>query len=46
MGMTRQGIQKALSVDGNPRLGNVISIMKAMGYCLVPQKLPSVNTRY
>lgn len=43
-GMTRQGIQKALSVDGNPRLGNVISIMKAMGYYLVPQKLPPVNT--
>jgi HTH-type transcriptional regulator / antitoxin HigA len=43
-GMTRQGLQKALSVDGNPRLGNVISIMKAMGYCLVPQKLPSVDT--
>ncbi|WP_404790576.1 addiction module antidote protein [Altericista sp. CCNU0014] len=43
-GMTRQGIQKALSMDGNPRLGNVISIMKAMGYCLVPQKLPSVDT--
>jgi probable addiction module antidote protein len=43
-GMARQGLQKALSVDGNPRLGNVISIMKAMGYCLVPQKLPSVDT--
>jgi HTH-type transcriptional regulator / antitoxin HigA len=40
IGMTRQGIQKALSDDGNPRLGNVTSIMKAMGYCLVPQKLP------
>ena len=40
-GMTRQGIQKALSGDGNPRLGNVTSIMRAMGYCLVPQKLPS-----
>lgn len=39
-GMTRQGIQKALSGNGNPRLGNVTSIMKAMGYCLVPQKLP------
>lgn len=45
-GMTRQGLQKALSVDGNPRLGNVISIMKAMGYCLTPQKLPSVNTSH
>jgi probable addiction module antidote protein len=43
-GMTRQGIQRALSVDGNPRLGNVASIMKAMGYCLVPQKLPPVHT--
>jgi HTH-type transcriptional regulator / antitoxin HigA len=40
IGMTRQGVQKALSDDGNPRLGNVTSIMKAMGYCLVPQKLP------
>ncbi len=40
IGMSRQGIQKALSEDGNPRLGNVTSIMKAMGYCLIPQKLP------
>jgi HTH-type transcriptional regulator / antitoxin HigA len=41
IGMTRQGLQKALSNDGNPRLDNVTSIMKAMGYCLVPQKLTS-----
>ncbi len=40
IGMTRQGVQKALSDDGNPRLGNVTSIMKAMGYYLLPQKLP------
>ncbi|WP_396133721.1 DNA-binding protein, partial [Chamaesiphon sp. OTE_75_metabat_556] len=40
IGMTRQGVQKALSDEGNPRLGNVTSIMEAMGYCLVPQKLP------
>jgi HTH-type transcriptional regulator / antitoxin HigA len=39
VGMTRQGLQKALSEDGNPRLGNVASIMKAMGYSLVPQRL-------
>jgi HTH-type transcriptional regulator / antitoxin HigA len=39
IGMTKQGVQKALSDDGNPRLGNITSIMKAMGYCLVPQKL-------
>jgi HTH-type transcriptional regulator / antitoxin HigA len=40
IGMTRQVVQKALSDEGNPRLGNVTLIMKAMGYCLVPQKLP------
>ena len=39
IGMTRQGLQKALSDDGNPRLSNVTSIVKAMGYYLVPQKL-------
>jgi HTH-type transcriptional regulator / antitoxin HigA len=39
VGMTRQGLQKALSEDGNPRLGNVASIMKVMGYSLVPQRL-------
>ena len=39
IGVTRQGLQKALSSDGNPRLENVTFIMKAMVYCLVPQKL-------
>jgi probable addiction module antidote protein len=43
-GMTRQGIQKALSGDGNPRLASVTSIMKAMGYYLAPQKLPPAHT--
>jgi HTH-type transcriptional regulator / antitoxin HigA len=45
VGMTRQGLQKALSDDGNPRLSNVTSIVKAMGYCLVPQKLPQSQVR-
>jgi probable addiction module antidote protein len=40
IGMTRQGIQKALSDENNPHLGNVTYMMKAMGYCLLPQKLP------
>jgi HTH-type transcriptional regulator / antitoxin HigA len=40
VGMTRQGLQKALSDDGNPRWSNVNSIVRAMGYQLVPQKLP------
>lgn len=38
-GMTRQGLQKALSSKGNPRLDNVNSIMHAMGYRLVPEKM-------
>lgn len=37
-GMTRQGLQKALSGKGNPRLENINAIMQAMGYHLVPQK--------
>ena len=40
IGISRQEAQEALSDAGNTRLGNVTSIMKAMGYCLVPQKLP------
>jgi HTH-type transcriptional regulator/antitoxin HigA len=38
-GMTRQGIQKALSAKGNPRLDNINSIMKALGYRLAPQEM-------
>lgn len=38
-GMTRQGVQKALSANGNPRLDSVNAIMQALGYRLAPQKL-------
>lgn len=38
-GLTRQGLQKALSAQGNPRLENINAIMHALGYRLVPQKL-------
>ena len=38
-GMTRQGLQKALSSKGNPRLDNINSIMHALGYRLMPKKL-------
>jgi DNA-binding phage protein len=37
--MTRQGLQKALSAHGNPRLDNVNAIMRALGYQLLPQRL-------
>lgn len=38
VGISRQGLQKALSAKGNPRLDNVNSIMRAMGYQLRPQR--------
>ncbi len=38
-GMTRKGLQKALSPKGNPRLENINAIMHAMGYRLTPEKL-------
>ena len=39
IGMTRQGLQKALSAKGNPRLDNINAIMRAMGYHLMPRPL-------
>ena len=39
IGMTRQGLQKALSAKGNPRLDNISAIMRAMGYQLMPRRL-------
>jgi probable addiction module antidote protein len=39
-GLSRKGLQKALSENGNPQFGSVNAIMHAMGYRLAPQKLP------
>jgi probable addiction module antidote protein len=39
IGITRQGLQKALSGRGNPRLENVNAIMRSMGYLLTPQRI-------
>ncbi|NNE39163.1 MAG: putative addiction module antidote protein, partial [Gammaproteobacteria bacterium] len=36
--MSRQGLQKALSNKGNPRLDTINSIMHALGYRLMPDK--------
>ncbi|MEH2031258.1 MAG: hypothetical protein V7K67_16610 [Nostoc sp.] len=44
MGMTRRGLQKALSSNGNPRLENVNSIIKALGDYLTPQKIMPPST--
>ena len=45
-GMSRQGLQKALSSNGNPRLDNINSIMHALGYRLMPKKLQSLVTNH
>ena len=37
--MSRQGLQKALSAKGNPRLDSINAIMRAMGYQLMPAPL-------
>lgn len=38
-GLSRKGLQKALSENGNPQFSSVNAIMNAMGYRLTPQKL-------
>ena len=38
IGISRNGLQKALSEKGNPRFSNVNAIMRAMGYKLTPQR--------
>ena len=43
VGMTRQGLQKALSAKGNPRLDNINAIMRAMGYQLMPHRVENVS---
>jgi probable addiction module antidote protein len=40
-GMSRKGLQKALSENGNPAFASVNSILHAIGYRLTPQKLPA-----
>lgn len=38
-GLSRKGLQKALSEEGNPHFESVNAIIHAMGYRLMPQKL-------
>ncbi len=39
-GLNRKGVQKALSENGDPEFASVNAIMHAMGYRLIPRKLP------
>jgi probable addiction module antidote protein len=36
-GLTREGLYKSLSADGNPSLGTVLKVVKALGLKLTPQ---------
>jgi len=38
-GLSRKGVQKALSEEGHPKFESVSAILRAMGYRLAPQKL-------
>jgi len=42
-GMSRKGVQKILSEEGNPKFESVNAIMRAMGYRLAVQKLPDAR---
>lgn len=39
IGMTRKGLQKALSEQGNPKFESINAILQAMGYRLAPQPI-------
>ena len=36
-GLTREGLYKSLSAEGNPSLGTVLKVVKALGLKLTPQ---------
>ncbi len=36
-GITREGLYKALSKDGNPSLGTVLKVMRALGLKFAPE---------
>jgi probable addiction module antidote protein len=38
-GLSRKGVQKALSEEGHPKFESVNAILRAMGYKLAPQRL-------
>jgi probable addiction module antidote protein len=38
-GLTREGLYKALSPEGNPNLGTVMKVMRALGMRLAPARI-------
>ena len=39
-GISREGLYKALSSNGNPSFATVCKILNAIGYTLVPTRIP------
>lgn len=37
-GLSRKGLQKALSETGNPKFESVMAILRALGYSIVPRR--------
>lgn len=44
-GLTREGLYKALSRDGNPSFGTVLKVMKALGLRLEPRRITEAPAR-
>ena len=42
-GLSRKGLQQALSEDGHPRFESMTAILHALGYRLMPQKLDATS---
>ena len=42
-GLSRKGVQKALSETGNPEFASVNAIIQSIGYRLAPQKIDASN---
>jgi probable addiction module antidote protein len=36
-GLTREGLYKSLAADGNPSLGTILKVMRALGLKLTPK---------
>lgn len=43
-GLTREGLYKALSAEGNPSLGTVLKVIRALGLKLTPQLAQQSDT--
>jgi probable addiction module antidote protein len=44
-GLTREGLYKALSADGNPSFDTVLKVMKALGLRLEPRRIVAAPDR-